>query len=116
MFTTTSFTPAATSRSMEWSIRVLPPTVTSGLGRSSVRGRIRNPSPAPMIIAAVTLLTLFLLSKGLHHALVFWNHAIIPCPQSAQGWMRQVPFQVIPDAGQERQITLPAVAFIEAGE
>ena len=49
--TTARSTPAACSRSSMWSIRALPPTSTSALGRSLVSGRMRVPRPAASTIA-----------------------------------------------------------------
>src|SRR5258708_5965149 len=100
---------------MAWSISVLPPTVTSGLGRSSVNGRMRMPSPAPMIIAAVILLTLSP-SAWLYGTFVFGNNAIIPCPQSTQRRVRQIAFQSGPHPRQVCQIARLAVAPVKAGE
>ncbi len=49
--TTAVSTPASASRSRMWSIRARPATSTSALGRVSVKGRMRVPSPAARTMA-----------------------------------------------------------------
>src|ERR1700744_559427 len=95
MLTTIIVPPAATRRSMAWSISALPRTWTSGFGRSLVSGRIRVPGPAARIIDRGGPVTSNSFTRSAHGA---GDRLVIPRFQRAKGRMLEVAVQIAPNA------------------